>query len=182
MAARLLSGYMALLMGLMVWSCSGAPSPGRGVWVAEPEFAEVDHPRCTVRIEPQKMDAPFFASFILTLTNKSGDDLEIDWNESRYLFNGSPQGVLVFEGIDPEAVRQGSVAPQIVPPGDRFSRQLMPLRLIAWTPLSEKTARRRGIAPGMLPSGENGIHLVVRQANERLTFPLAVRISHNASP
>jgi hypothetical protein len=106
----------------------------------------------------------------------------IDWNASQYLFNGKPQGLLVFEGIDPEAVKNAMVPPDTVAPGASFSLEIMPMRLIAWSPIKEKTAAGRSISPGMLPIGENGILLALRHGNGHITIPLSVRISKEGLP
>ena len=183
MVGRLIGRWVVLLAaGLTLWSCGTATAPQSGVWVADPESVAVDHRLCHLRIEPRRADAPFFTSFLLTLVNKSGSDLEIDWNESRYLFNGGDQGLLVFEGIDPAAVKAAAIPPETIAPGARFSRDLMPLRLIAWTPLAEKTARHHGISPGMLPAGENGIRLTLRHESGRVSIPLSVRIRQQDAP
>jgi hypothetical protein len=106
----------------------------------------------------------------------------VDWNASRYLFNGSPEGVLVFEGIDPERVKTATVPMETIAPGALFSRVIMPLRLIAWSPLKESTASSRSITPGMLPAGENGIRLAVQHDTGPIAIPLSIRIVRETSP
>ena len=150
--------------------------------MAQPEFVEVDNHLLNARITPQKRQTPYYTFFLLTLTNKSNADLMIDWNASQYLFNGRPQGELVFEGIDPIAVKNAKVPPQTVAPGAAFSLEIMPMRLIAWSPIKEKTLGGRSISPGMLPIGENGIRLAVRHENRDITIPLSVHISREGSP
>ncbi len=171
-----------LLIGLAMWGCSGVQRPSNGVWTAQPEFVEVDNHLLSARIAPQKGEYPYYTFFLLTLTNKSTADLIVDWNASRYLFNGRPQGVLVFEGVDPAAVKNAMVPPETVAPGAVFTLEIMPMRLIAWSPIQEKTAGSRSISPGMLPVGENGIDLAVRHENGNITIPLSVRISREGSP
>jgi hypothetical protein len=180
MVGRFTSGILVLVV-LSLASCSVVSSPFKGLWIAKPEFREVDNALCSVRIAPQKGNNSYYAFFQLTIVNRSDDELMLDWNESRYLVGGKPQGVLVFEGIDPEAVKSGAVPLETIPPGGRLERNLMPMRLIAWNPIKENTAASRGITPGMLPAGENGIRLSLRHANSRVTIPLSVLLSREAS-
>lgn len=169
-------------MGLALWGCSSAGHPSRAVWTAGPESREVDNRWFNARVEPRKGASAFYSFFLLTITNKSDSDLVVDWNDSRYLFNGSPRGMLVFEGIDPQQVKTATVPSETIAPGAVFSRVVMPLERIAWRPLKENTTDRRGITPGMLPAGENGIRLVVRRDDGRMTLPLSVRIARREAP
>ncbi len=167
---------------LTVCACSVAQQASRTTWTAQPERLNVDNQLFTATMTPKKGPYPYFAYFHVTLSNKSNADLIIDWNASQYLFNGNVQGVLVFEGIDPERIKAGSVPSETVAPGATFARDLMPLRLIAWSPISENSPGRRGITPGMFPDGRNGIRLVVGHENARMTIPLSVEIARQAQP
>lgn len=170
--------HIVLLIGLLLPSCSGPPNPLKGTWIATPRHHEVNNSFCRVRMTPQKGDKPYYAFFALTLVNKSDTALSIDWNKSRYVHGGTPQGMLVFEGIDPQAVKTNTVPVESIPPGDRLERNLMPMRLIAWSPIKEKTANARAIKPGMLPAGKNGILLYLHQAGgSPVTIPMSVSLS-----
>jgi hypothetical protein len=170
------------LIGLALWGCSGAQTPSNSVWTAQPEFFEVDNHLLSARIEPKKGQYPFYDFFLLTLTNKSSTDLTVDWNASRYLLDDKPEGVLVFEGIDPAAVKSATVPPETVAPGAVFSIKIMPMRLVAWSPMKSNTSSNRSLSPGMLPVGENGIRLAVRHENEIITIPLSVHIFRESKP
>ena len=181
MNCRCTIGFL-FLIGLTLWGCSGIQTPSTVVWTAQPEFLEVDNQLFNARVEPQKGEFSYFTFFLLTLTNKGDADLIIDWNASQYLFNGRPEGGLVFEGIDPAAVKTATVPLETVAPGVVFSREIIPMRLVAWSPIKERTASGRGITPGMFPPGENGIRLTVRHENRPIAIPLSVRISRNGTP
>jgi hypothetical protein len=175
-------GISTLILGMGFWSCSSVhQSPAAG-WMAQPAYQEVDALQFAVRIEPRKSKYAYYDFFLLTLINKSDADLVIDWNASRYLHKGNPQGVLVFEGIDPAAVKTATVPLEKVAPGTIFSREIMPMRLIAWAPVKAQTASGRSILPGMLPVGENGILLSIQHADGRAVLPLTVTISTTVSP
>lgn len=181
MNCRRTIGFLFLIW-LALWGCSGVHAPSNAVWTAKPEFREVDNQLFNVKIEIKKGEYPYYAFFLLTLTNKSNDDMIVDWNASRYLFNGRPDGVLVFEGIDPETIKTAMVPSETVAPGAVFSREIMPMRLIAWSPIREKTSDSKSITPGMLPAGENGIRLAVQHGNRQMTIPLSIHISREGSP
>lgn len=181
MAGRFAPSLVVLIV-LLLASCSVAPTPFKGTWVTRPHYHEVDNSLCKARITPQKGNNAYYAFFMLTVVNKSDAVLTIDWNTSRYLHNGTPQGVLVFEGIDPEAVKNSAVPLEPIAPGGQLERNLMPMRLIAWTPIKERKANARGISPGMLPAGKNGILLSLRQAENRMTIPLSVFLSLEKQP
>ena len=173
---------LLFLVGLALWDCSGVQTRSNSAWTAQPEFFEINNELFSAKIEPQKGKTPYYAFFLLTLTNISEADLVVDWNATQYLFNGRPQGVMVFEGIDPAAVKNAVVPAEKIAPGAVFSREIMPMRLIAWSPIKENTAGGRSITPGMLPIGENGIRLAVRHENGLITVPLSVRISRENAP
>jgi hypothetical protein len=167
----------ALWIALILAGCSNGPSPINGTWTAAPEFREVNNSFCQARLTPQKDDRAYYSFFLLTLVNRSDEDLVFDWNASRYLFDGKPKGALVFAGIDPEAVKNGTIPIETVPPGGRLERILMPKRLITWNSIQHQSPGNRGITPGLLPAGDNGVLLSFRQAGVRVTMPLSVSIA-----
>ena len=177
---RLAMGWI-LVVGLALWSCSGAPSPAKAVWTAQPALAEATNQLFKATLEPRKGQFPYFTHFFLTLANTSDTDMVVDWNATQYLFNGKAQGVLVFEGIDPKAVGAATVPAETVVPGTILTRDVMPLRLVAWSPVREKTTENRGITPGMLPAGMNGVRLAVRHADGLMAIPLSVNLSSEAA-
>lgn len=181
MNGRRTIGFLVLI-GLSLVGCSGMGAPSTAAWTAQPESRDADNPLFKAMIVPQKGAGPYYTSFLLTVANKSDATLMVDWNASRYLFNGRPEGALVFEGIDPERVKTATVPAEIIAPGALFSRVVMPLRRIAWTPLKENTAGGRSITPGMLPAGENGIRLAVRHDKGQTAIPLSIRIVREPSP
>lgn len=181
MSDKRMLGIMVIIW-LTVWGCGGGPSPSNLIWEAQPEFLEVDNQLFNVRITPQQGEYPYFAYFHLTLSNKSDSNLMVDWNASQYLYNGKPQGVLVFEGIDPETIKGATVPSETIAPGASFTRDVMPLRLIAWSPIREEKPDSPTIRPGMLPAGQNGIRLAVRHAKGRMIIPLSVQLFKMDAP
>lgn len=173
---------MVVLIWLTLWACNSAQSPVRAIWTAQPETFTADNQLFEAKLTPRKGEYPFFTFFHLTLSNKSDAALIVDWNTSQYLFNGKAQGMLVFEGIDPETIRAASIPSDTVVPGAVFTRDIMPLRLIAWSPIRDKSPGRASITPGMLPAGQNGIRLAVRHAKGQMSIPLSVQIQREDAP
>ena len=166
MSGRFVHPITALIIFILA-SCSGAPTDFKGTWNATPDYHEVVNSVYKVRLTPQKGSNSYYAFFLLSLVNNSGTALSIDWNASRYVHGGKPEGRLVFEGIDPQAVKTHTVPIESIPPGGQLERKLMPMRLIAC-----------GITPGMLPAGENGVLLSLRQAGgSPQTISLSVSLS-----
>lgn len=162
---------------LLLAGCSNAPAPSTGTWAAQPEGVDVETPSFKVTMEPKKGDNPYYAFFLVTVTNKEKSNIVVDWNKSRYLFNGKSQGVLVFEGIDPHAIKSATVSPDVISPGAVYAKEIMPHRLIAWRPVKEKSVDGRSILPGIFPEGENGVLLVMQGKGEEVAIPLSVRIT-----
>ncbi|MGA6925669.1 MAG: hypothetical protein WBY88_08305 [Desulfosarcina sp.] len=179
---KIMAAGSIIALCMILWGCNTGPTPSETMWMADPPFQEVEQPPFRVRLTPEKNQTPTYVVFLLTIANTDETDLIVDWNESRYVFNGRPQGPLVFEGIDPAAIKNATVPPERIAPGATLSRQIMPLRLIAWSPVKEKTARSQSIAPGMLPAGENGIRLSIEYQDQRTTIDLSSRITRQVKP
>ncbi len=172
---RQLPGWI-VLVGIFWLGCSAVPPPGDSTWTAVPAFDAADHQGVQVKFEPIKGEGSFFASFLLTVANGGDSPLTIDWNATRYLFNGQAQGGFVFAGIDPAAIHTATIPADTVAAGTVFTREIMPQRLIAWRPVRTKAASTQSIFPGILPAGQNGIRLVARRGDHEMTVPLSVRL------
>jgi len=113
--------------------------------------------------------------FRLTVTNRTDKNLEIDWNKTRYVYNGSSRGVFVFKGIKPEDIKNLTIPSDIIPARSTLSKEISPYKLIARAPVRE-SGSERGIYPGLLPKGENGIRLLVRQNGKEIAEKMTVNI------
>ena len=151
------------------------------IWTSRPTVQTSDSQHYRIQLEPNKDINNFFVWFRLSVVNKTDKNLEIDWNKTRYLFNGRSMGVFVFEGINPDDVKNMTVAPEVIPAGATFSKQIAPFRLVAWTPLRDQSVPigQNRINPGLIPAGENGIFLVVRQNGETLHETITVLIEES---
>jgi hypothetical protein len=165
--------------GLLVLSLLTACAPAKGArnWESIPPVQTGEGRSFDVRLEPLKRDKRFFVSFRLDVRNTGNTELAIDWNKTRYLHNGKPNGVFVFRGIDPATIKK--VIPlDTIAPGTTFSREIFPANLVAFTPMREEVLNNKGegLFPGPLPGGGNGIRLVVKQNGTDMVQHLTVEI------
>ena len=146
------------------------------VWVSSPSIQKADNDYYDARLEPLTKDNEFFVSFLLSVTNRTDKNLEIDWNRTQYIHNNMNRGVFVFKGIEPEDIKDSTIPPDMIPPGGTFTKEIAPYRLLARAPIRERE-KNSGIKPGILPTGENGILLVIRQNKKNIVEKMMVLIT-----
>jgi hypothetical protein len=150
--------------------------------VSTPEIQNVENEYFSAQLEPLSQGKNYFDRFRLAVTNKTSQDLEIDWNQTRYLYNGRASGVFVFQGIAPEEIKNATIPPGIIPAGQTYTEEIGPLTLVARGPLGGKDAEAGEITFGMIPSGESGILLVIRKNGKTLEEMIKVKISQREIP
>ena len=148
------------------------------IWQSAPAQQTLSSKSYDVDFKPLKKETDFFNWFRLTLTNKTDHEMEIDWNRTRYIYNGKDAGLFVFEGVVPAAVKTATIPGAVVPAGETFTRDIVPFKLIAFTPLRDQSidTERNNIVAGLIPEGENGISLVIRQNGKSARARLTVSI------
>ena len=144
-------------------------------WTSVPTVQTTENAVFSARLEPLRwgQDVTYFNAFRLTVSNKTDDDLEIDWTHTLYLINGHPDSRFIWAGIGKENVN--NPPPDIVSAGRNFSRIVVPLRMIAWKPLNSASSRQAFTA-GPLLEGRNGIDLIIRQGDRQMSERLTVEI------
>jgi hypothetical protein len=150
--------------------------------VSAPEIQNVENDYFSAQLEPLSQANNYFDRFRLTVTNKTSHDLKIDWNQTRYLYNGRDSGVFVFEGIAPEEIKNATIPPGIIPAGQTFAEEIGPLQLVARGALGGKGVDAGKVTFGMIPSGESGMLLVIRQNGKTLEEKIMVKISQREVP
>lgn len=166
------AGLRIILLLLVVGGCATTKT-----WTSSPTIQTSTNPYYDAQIEPLTRDHNFFVSFRLVVTNKTDEDLEIDWNKTRYSHNDRISGVFAFKGIAPKTVKEMTIPPDVINAGKTFSKEIMPVKLIAWSPIRERTPKgERGFSPGMLPAGENGMMLVVMKDGKPIVEKITVDI------
>ena len=126
----------------------------------------------------RKGEYDFFVMFRLTVNNKTHNTLAIDWNKSRYIYNGYTRGGFVFKGINPENIKKLTIPFDVVSPGQTFSKEIAPVKLMTWARLKDRSVGKddSGFSPGIIPEGENGINLVVRQNGREIREKITLNI------
>lgn len=147
------------------------------VSISTPQIQTVENSYYTAQFEPLAEGKNYFDGFRLKVINKTGKDLEIDWNKTRYIYNGRDIGVFVFKGIQPENIKNSTIPPDTIPGGQSFSKDISPLKLLAREPITGKGAKAGKISFGPIPTGESGIFLFIRQNGNTIKEKIAVKIT-----
>jgi hypothetical protein len=165
------AGLTLLFSLIFVAGCAPASTI---TWKSAPEIQKSSSDCCVAQLEPVTTGkGPFFDSFRLIVINKTDKDMQIDWNRTRYVESGIRHGGFVWQGIDPKQVRDASLPPDIIPPGNTFLRVIFPHKKIAYAPGYQRGWKLQG---GLIPEGENGIDLVVVQNGKVIRHRITVRI------
>lgn len=147
------------------------------VSISSPKIKAVENSYYTAQFEPLAEGKNYFDRFRLRIMNKTQKDLEIDWNKTRYLYNGRDIGVFVFSGIKPENIKNITIPGDIIHAGQSFTKDISPLKLIAREPITGKGAKAGRITYGPIPTGENGIFLFVKANGKAIKEKITVKIS-----
>jgi len=70
-----------------------------------------------------------YVGFELTVENKRDEDLELDWNRTLFIQDGRTNGGFMFEGVVYRE-RNNPKPPDIISPGERISKQILPSNLV----------------------------------------------------
>ena len=146
------------------------------IYFSRPEVRKVSSEAFDAQIVALKLDNPFYVAFQLTVTNKSSQRLEIDWNKTRYLVGSNDYGLFVFQGIDPESVKSG-IPKEPIPAGGTLSKQISPLKTLGFKSRHEvQKPGQSNFYPAILPNGINAVALVVVQGAREWKEVLTVQI------
>jgi hypothetical protein len=145
--------------------------------ISTPEIQTVENSYYTAQFEPLSEGKNFFEGFRLSITNKTTNDLQIDWNKTRYLYNGRNLGPFVFKGIQPKDIRNLTIPPRIIPAGQSFSIEITPFKLLAREPITGRGKQAGKITPGLIPKGQNGILLFISQNGNQIKEKMTVKIT-----
>jgi hypothetical protein len=148
------------------------------VWVSSPVVQATGNQYYEAQLEPLTNGHKFFVSFRLTVTNKTDQNLELDWNKTVYIHNGRTRGGFVFKGIKPEDIKESTIPADTILGGHTFSKVISPYKLLARAPLRDPRieATESSIYPGILPAGENGMVLVIRLNGKELVEKITLTI------
>ena len=146
------------------------------VYSSSPSVGKKSNDYFRVELEPQlQQGQSFFSSFRFVFTNKTKKDLNLDWENTYYLFNGRRSGRFLWKGVDWEALGNIKNQPFIpVSPGDTVTAVIFPKKLVGRSKIG--TATDLKYTRGPLPAGENGMLLVVKQNGRELREKIVVKI------
>ncbi|MBW2353687.1 MAG: hypothetical protein JRF51_10745 [Deltaproteobacteria bacterium] len=166
----------AFLVLILLAGCASTKIPR--AWISSPPAQRGENRSFKATLEPLKGGERFFVSFRLSVRNKTDKTLRIDWNRTRYIYQGRPNGGFVFRGIDPAAIKGSSIPPDPIRPGELFSKEIFPTSLVAFTPFRDVVTDKqgKGIQPGPIPAGENGISLAIRQGEREMVERILLNI------
>ena len=147
------------------------------VWTSNPNRQTADTPYFTAELEPViKEGQNYFNAFRLTLKNKTDKALTIDWQKTRYLKNGKQEGHFVFKGVS--AKNFNTPPSDTVTAGQSVSKVIYPASLIAIERLRSRNVKigESGFSAGVIPEGENGILLIIKQDATDIQEQITVKI------
>jgi hypothetical protein len=167
---------VSVLFFLAIGACAG--KPGIVEQWADPSSQTIEKASYRIVFEPLKTGGKSFRTFSLMLENKAAAEIEIDWNQTRYVHNQNIMGGFVFAGIGPEDAKAGTIPADKVGGGETFQREIAPQRLLAFAAMRDKSVApgQSGINAGPLPEGRNGIVLLLRMDGKEFREHLAVDI------
>lgn len=167
---------LLFMMSAILFSCS---TRARFISKSDPEIAKLNRKDYLIEVSAIKKDFVHYNMFRLTVSNTGSIPVSIDWNQSMWFVNGKNGGKFVFSGINPGDIKENRVQDTIIPPGRTETMEIAPQKLIAWEPLKYKTDRSgSSLSAGMLPKGNHGIHLVLKQNEKIRNEKLKISILH----
>jgi hypothetical protein len=168
---------LVMLIGpLILFGCAGSSA----LWSSSPTFKALENPYFRAFVKPKRNVSDVFTMFHLEVTNRSDENLAIDWNESQYLFQGEEAGPLVPIGIDPRQVRKGRIPLEKIVPGQTIAKNIGPLKFAYLIPLPNNPPEKKqpSITFGPLPAGYNGVQLVIHSSDKAIVEALQMRLSN----
>ena len=148
------------------------------IWSSSPSVQTISNDDFEVSFEPLlKEGQKFYDRFQFRFKNKTDGQLIIDWQNSRYLQAGRENGHFVFKGVTTENI--GNLPPDTVAPGAELAKKIAPLRLVGLDKLSSRSIQpgEKPISAGIIPAGEHGLLLVVKQGEKKIPVKIQLKIS-----
>jgi hypothetical protein len=161
------------VMIMMITGCAATKT-----WHSSPAVSTVENPAIIVSLAPLAAENGIFDRFNLTIENKEEKPISIDWNQSRYLYNGTANGRFVYRGIDLKQLQTGALPKDTIAAHALYQKEIAPAKLLARGPIRDKTSHQgwHGMTLGYLPAGENGVMLVFNQTDQLIPITLMLRI------
>jgi hypothetical protein len=139
------------------------------VWTSTPVLQTANNPYFEAELEPLlKVEEKFFNAFRLVITNKTNDNLIIDWEKTRYIHDGQNRGGFAFDGLTADNIN--NPPPETISADGTFEKVIWPVTLIGYERLDSPNVKigGSGFSRGVLPEGENSVDLVVRRNKQEI--------------
>lgn len=159
---------MCVLLGLFLVGLSCASK--RYMWRSQPNMQEASNEYYTATISPIYIFNGY-KGFTLYIHNKSPGDIDVDWDNTLYVYEGKKKGGFIFQKM-----RSGDRidTPSIIS-GSMFSEDIFPAKLATYSTIALST-----IYEPMGP-GENGVFLTVKVGGKVVTETLTLNFTQDKS-
>ena len=148
---------------LVVVACAS-----KNLWKSKPNLQQVSNEYFVATMSPiYTFNA--YKGFILTIHNNTPDNIEVDWNNTFYIYAGQKEGGFWFEGI-PFKDRKKPVPPDTIT-GVIFTKEIYPEKLITLSQLAGAYVHYE------MKSGENGVQLTVKVDGKPISETLTLTFS-----
>lgn len=169
------------------------------VWKSDPMLQSVSNEYFDVKLTPvaDVENTPGvllhgIKCFLLTINNKTGKTMELNWNKTHYVSGDQTYGGFMYEGIVIKERNEPKMS-DVVFPGVVFQKKIWPNNLVqfdAGTSGTSGTSIKGRYIPGSswapgpgwvhrnMPPGSNGVYLTMvvdgKEINEKLTVDLTL--------
>lgn len=158
------------LVGLFAIVGSGGP---RYVYIASPFVQTSSNDFFEAEITPLCPNGKGCKFFELEIKNKTDKDIELDWNKTLYISNGTTSGGFMFEGIVYKD-RNNPKPPDIVFANRTFRKIISPNNLVNFS-----SGRYGGWTNENMPTGENGVYLTIRVGDKEINEKIIINVIRN---
>ncbi len=175
------NGHWFLMVMFLISTGCATTSPTVPVYTSNPATHTFQNDVFAGELKPQLAPGKnYFDSFRYEFTNVSNTDLQIDWQNTLYLQNGIEFGRWGMDDLTMEELSEKKELPLVtVAPGNTLSGLIFPLRLIARSTLAEVDGTDSKISRGIIPEGESGMLLTVRQGGREIQEEMKFKIGIN---
>jgi hypothetical protein len=136
------------------------PPQSKEIWSIEPIFNPVDNKDFAVSIIPEYWSSYRqgygWHAFKLSVTNKTNRNIEIVWDKTLFISNGSTNGRFMFEGVVYKE-RNNPRPNDLVFGNTTFKKLILPNNLVEFFP-----SRGLGWIHNIIQPGETGVYITIK--------------------
>lgn len=107
-------------------------------------------------------------SFLLTIQNRTSQDLEIDWNKTLFIESGTTSGGFMFEGVV-YTNRSNPKPPDVVFGRSEFTKTIYPNKLVSFT-----SGKYGGWNHDSITYSATGVYLTIKVGSEEIKEKILV--------